>query len=210
MVIGTCYFSSCGGSGCGMLKGEDQEGAGQATGRIPSTTSDRPFSLPPISLLPTFGVPQEHSGKRLLLSPPLSGVPPAGCPPFGAGGEPAATAGRWRKEGGPGSRHPHLFHFEPCGSSLQAGRSAGSRPATEPLGGTEGRGGRRGHPSCPRPFAALHFAARPPPALPFAALQRHKAQLPAVPRCHEMHQVEIQSPRCVCGRTLWQLLRNFL
>lgn len=143
-------------------------------------------------------------GARLPPSPHFPGAAP-GAALLGGDGDRAGC-------GGAPEQPPRWFRFEPrfpVGASLWAGRFGGSHP--------EGHGGSRGVavPLSPVPAVPCRrsFCCPQPlvpslsPALPS---QRHKAQLPAVPFCPETHRVEIQSPACVCGRNLWQLLRNFL
>lgn len=143
----------------------DAEGpGGSGTGHRPHPINSRlgstllaPLSPPP----PIFGLigvpmPTSTAAKGSTRAPTCRDLPPSvGCPPFQAGGKQTARGtpgGLW---GGadPGSRHPHLFSFEPCGANLQ-GRAMGSRPPCDraPRRGAGGGGASPG--PCPLPPAA--------------------------------------------------------
>lgn len=195
-------------AGCAMLSGrgrsrrdKDKAPAASHQQRLGSA-----LLASPVHFRPHRGL-HDYSSERLHPSSALPGAPHEVCSPLQRGGEQAAGQGRVGRQQTP----PHLFRFEPCGTSLRTERSGGSCPRTGERGGRPSIFSRGASPGrCPLPPAARNASFCCSPSLPLAALQRHKAQLPAVPRCHEMHQVEIQSPRCVCGRNLWQLLWNFL
>lgn len=197
-------------SGCAMLRGrarsrreQDKAPAASHQQRLRST-----LLASPVHFRPHRGPHDpEYSSKRLHPSYPFPGAPPRGLPTSPdrgrAGSRGRARVGRQQTRTSVSLR---AVRDRPPDGAIrrQPPCDRGARGAAEHLLPR----------SIPRavssaPVRSLSFCC-PPPALPFAAPQRHKAQLPAVPRCHEMHQVEIQSPRCVCGRNLWQLLRNFL
>lgn len=114
-------------SGCAMLRGrarsrreQDKAPAASHQQRLGST-----LLASPVHFRPHRGPHDpEYSSKRLHPSSPFPGAPPEVCPPLQTGGEPAAGAG----QGWAGSRHAHLFHFEPCGTGLQTERSGRQRP----------------------------------------------------------------------------------
>lgn len=144
-------------SGCAALSGraasrreQDKAPAASHQQRLGSTLPASPVHFR------HHWVPHDQNSKRLHPSSPLPGALPEVCPPLQTRGEPAAGAG----QGWAGSRRPHLFHFEPCGTSLQTaalglgGSGRASSPPEHPPGAV----------LCPRPLAARHFAVPSPPS----------------------------------------------
>lgn len=157
-----------------------QAGAGQGTGRIPSTAaSERPFSPPSSPPPPHFRAHRgpdahKHSGK----GPQLAGTspPPWASHPSRQGESRQPGAGRGGLRGGGGgliqAADTHIcFPSSRAGPTSKAGRWGAGRPATERRGGARGAAGHPpGRARCPRPLAEHHFAvsssSSPPPGPP--------------------------------------------
>lgn len=192
-----------------MLKGERSR---RERDKPLAASHQRPPRIDPSSPnppSPVSGSPRNTAANGSSRTPRCRWFPPPAAHTSGQG------ESRQPQQGGGGRRGVRAADTHICFTSSRAGaasRQGDLHAAALPPSASGARRGAGGGGASLIPSAVLSasFCCPLPPALPFAALQRHKAQLPAVPRCHEMHQVEIQSPRCVCGRTLWQLLRNFL
>lgn len=180
----------------------DAEGpGGSGTGHRPHPINSRlgttllaPFSPPPIFGL--IGVPMPIStaakGPNLPGPPPLRGL--LTLPGRGKADSPGQAGGGLRGGGrfDPGSRHPHLFPFEPCGANLQ-GRAMGSRPPCDrtPRRGAGGGGASPG--PCPLPPAAGRASfccvvvvvppPRPSPSPPCRGTRRSSRRFLAAMKC---------------------------